>query len=434
MDIPKLKLPPKGFTVDDSYDSAHQQGTLAQIVKDAILEQNKKLKVPYAKGDSNRQRDEKACKAFNESFQKTRELIDTRVQEYLLSHEGEAGSWPDSTSVDSIEWSKLSTLEFDYFGDEYEAVEKYGISFLHRKSENFVYRNTYEAPDSPSFADIAKKEKELREALDQAKKERTVIMPFLFLLLAVYLVFAFVSLLGNEFWGTDETILHPMIHSLREIDVEGVLGTLRNAFCSMLNFPGWLRETIRNSELLGPGYSVIMFLLCAALAVGGYLAGGVAYYSFKDNLVYAKTRRQYEKFFNKEEYKRGAAENAQWREKAQALSDEWHKAWFRWVQIHKGGVGVTRMRRLLERSRAMDLPEEEKKMREQVREDLGLRIPDDTNALVWWKLFDRRTDTLVVEYAENGETSFDELSNSARTRLVEQVVQEMVEEGLAEYI
>lgn len=435
MDMPKLKLPPRGFTMDDSFECAKQKGTLSHIVAETITEQNKKLKITYKKGDSERQQLVKACAAFNKSFQETRELIDVRVQKYLLDHGGEAGSWPDCTSLSDIElnYSTESLLEFDYFGDEYVVSDTVPtLPFLRRKSEDFIYRNTYKAQDSPAFSEEAQREKELRKALDRAKEDRSVVLPVLTLLAALYLLFALANWVGNDLWGTDETILKHMLQTIKGVNLGGVLGSLRDALCSALNFPSWL--SIKAYENFRKGYDVLMLFLCAAVAVGAFFTGGMTCYFIKANWVYAQAKRQYERFVSRESYKNSAAENAQWQEKAQALSDEWHQAWFKWAQIHKGRVGLTHLDWLMEQSRASEHPEKEKEMREQVRNDLGLAIPEDFNALLWWKRFDQRTDALVQEYAESGEKSFDELPNPARTLLTTQATREMVEQGLAEYI
>lgn len=97
-EIPELRPPKKDNSMEEAFLKA-QKGTdgFAKKLTDIINEQDQKpMPISHKSGDSKAAIAKSACDAVNRRHQETRELIDRRMQDYLMENGGRVDLWPDS--------------------------------------------------------------------------------------------------------------------------------------------------------------------------------------------------------------------------------------------------------------------------------------------------------------------------------------------------
>lgn len=417
----KLSLPPEGFNVQDAYDASKREGSLSQLVMDIIAQKQKGLKLRYQEKDSPRQQAEKFCKAINRNFQETREEIDRKVMDYLLRHDGKADSWPDCAGLDEMGWDNVHTgpMAFDYFGDDFEVTgphfdkEYYIIS---RRKEEFVYHDTYEPPHLPAYDAGWKEISWIEGRLGDVGDGRRRCLPLLCLLFfLLFLPFGFASL----------ALLSEM---LSQSVTQGPFRPVVLGWIARLG-EGSLRETVHTIYQVlimpaeeYPACGVIGRVIYALVTFGLTLIPLGLLLRHLYLLHFKRKMRRLEK--DMEEIGR---EDTRWMENCRKVSEQWHRAWFKWAQEYKRRPGVTRIGAML---RGIT-PDDERMLREEIRTTFGVEATSEVDILDWKPIYFGKADRYAKEMSENGETDIEKLPKELRTKIWRLALREMVEEGYA---
>lgn len=418
MDIPALKLPQEDYSLGEVYTKKENaEEGFGKALREIIEEQDRKgFDISYRAGTSLRERAEIACKKINDHHQQTRRRIDEELQTYLLYSDGVVGYWHDSVSGSVISWKDIASesVNFDYFGDEYEISGPSNAPVIRRKSNKFIYRNTYKAPDAPEYIEIKKEEDELRKEFSGTWGISDVIISLVSLLVVLlggFACFAFIAEICDS--GFVEGTLRPLLTEWAAKLGTGRIQVMLEKLFSFLLIPADKLSVKTFSDLLG-------LLISAALAFVPTIFGAMI---FLGGLIQHSSWKKYKKFIKSRRYQDVTAKNKAHCEQDQALSDEWHRAWFEWVKANKHHAGELALDFVMQQIKDT----QESHNRATIKEELGIDIPEGISAADWMQ---RLNKGLEEKVAQMGKEVYGELSPEDGVAVMHEVLREMVDEGM----
>ena len=330
MDLPKLTLPPKTYSVSDSIKDQERASTFAGELSAVISAYDRRHQAQAQDAVDKKVLTSDACKKVNEHYKKMRGQIDQEMQTYILEHDGQIDSWADSAGEEVLRYRDVESAAFvfDYFGEDY-AVSSSGK--VARKSSGLVYRNAYSFPGTEAYNELEPEWHQLDDSFRKAKAACSKSSGLLSLIGLLYLLFGIVSVLGDILFGFG-SVLDPIIEA----------SDLSRSISIIAALPYILYSLIVG--IFG-GVSDRMAIFCIALLLGACLIGLLFCLSCfgqyrKNAKVRKRAKKELNAFMTRTDFKRIAAENEALRKKNEDLAEQWHRAWYRWVCSIKDSAKV----------------------------------------------------------------------------------------------
>ncbi len=433
-EIPELRPPKKDNSMEEAFLKA-QKGTdgFAKKLTDIINEQDQKpMPISHKSGDYKAAIAKSACDAVNRRHQDTRELIDRRMQDHLMENGGRVDLWPDSVSVGKAGWKDIDydDVRFDYFGDVYVVKSEGSKHAVARKSREFIYRNTYKAPDSPEFCAIQKRYKDAQKEMDKAHGQVSHFLVLLFFVGAVYLAYALLSVIGDMIFGISKSFVEPLYYSWGlDVPGEGVPCLLKNIAYILLGGPAYLHYMLKDG-IGGPAgtkiYWIIVVIALLFMAGGAVLCWVRLHETRASNREYKRAKAAFREIADSEEYKRAGEENEQWKRDSKAFSEQWHREWFQWVKAHKEYGGQSAVEAALKGAAGVKQTLREAEARAAM-EEMGFDPPEGVTAVQWTERF---TGLLDEGMEKCGAEDIDQMAPEDRQKVMEEVLYQMAKENL----
>lgn len=322
-----LKLPPKNYTLLQSWADAETPGTFAHAFHTALAEiedsPQGNLTAYYNEGNSSSQKAASVCVTINGYHERLRRRLDHRMQQYVLDHGGVIDSWPDPVSV----WTKSSDLVegtqfvFDYFGEDYTA-DLLGAS---RRSPNLIYRNTYDYPyDRP----LEKRRELLEQVAETGKRERGFLPRLGYALVVLYCLFGAASILAELIAGKGQALMDlPNQWGTGEDALSLVVGGLWFVLTLPLRLYLFAMDFFRNfpTDLI---FILIPILFLGFLLFWVYIFGSTLVKMSKAARRGKSAQKKLDALLQSPEYRQAR----QREEEEKQMAEAWHRAWYDWLR------------------------------------------------------------------------------------------------------
>lgn len=324
----ELKLPPKNYTLLQSWADAETPGTFAHAFHTALAEiedsPQGNLTAHYNEDNSSSQKAASVCATINGYHERLRRRLDHRMQQYVLDHGGVIDSWPDPVSV----WSKSSDLVegtrfvFDYFGEDYTADLFGGAS---RRSPDLIYRNTYDYPYDRPLED---RRKVLEQVAETGKRERGFLPRLGYALVVLYCLFGAASILAELIAGRGQALMDlPNQWGTGEGALSLVVGGLWFVLTLPLRLYLFAMDFFRNfpTDLI---FILIPILFLGFLLFWVYIFGSTLVKMSKAARRGKTAQKKLDALLQSPEYRQAR----QREEEEKQMAEAWHRAWYDWLR------------------------------------------------------------------------------------------------------
>jgi hypothetical protein len=338
--LPPLKFPEHAPATQDEYlKTWHEKGfhSAYRSTYDSAARSSKRAEISYRYASP----DEPSyiCNEMNKWQKSVRASVATKMQNYIIEHNGVIDSWGNDDAGISIRFEspgsgRIYDFPLDFFGSDFtfNGRRKIARSKKHRKF-NFYYNYV----PSEEYTAAQKKESALAEEMNDAYKKicngkKNGLSGLLIGILAtLYIIYSLLVLLVLHIGhGQCDWLYHLVINE----DAPGIW---------------WIWETIKEIpwaayELLilisdhGMVYYVIGIILLAAGIFGAYFFYFLAQDSFnelvefnKKKSIYRQKKRAWKKFVRSNEYKQLLKQYDIEKKLNEAYAKKWQRAWFDWL-------------------------------------------------------------------------------------------------------
>lgn len=322
MEFPKLNLPPKDYSLLDSFADRNQSSTFAGKLYSVMTAYQKehRARLTYESYDTQKQLKEKACSTVNAYYKEMRCKIDEEMQAYILEHDGNIDSWSDSDGDTVLRYENVGDAQFvfDYFGEDFTVTFSGNVA---RKSSKLIYQNHYRFPGTKKYLEAEEKRKQLENSVKNEKDTGGRASMVLGLIGFLYLLFGILSILGDMLFGWDGA-LYTFIEANTSTGIAILAGLPYVMYILIVGIFGELTDSM-----------VVFFMV---ILLGACLIGMLFCFSYfssgRKNVKALKlAKKELNRWIKSADYKKIAAENEELRKKNEDLAEQWHRAWYHWV-------------------------------------------------------------------------------------------------------